>query len=81
MNHILVYPFAGAACGVMTAVTVIPVIGGNAEGTFGMTLIVGTFLAGSGAIAGAILGAAEVMRGQAPRMKTVSDQDGLKPEA
>ncbi len=61
MNHLLLYPFAGAACGVLAAVVVVPAIGGNSEGTFGMTLLAGIFLAGSGAIAGALVGVGEVL--------------------
>lgn len=81
MRRLLLYPFAGAALGVLAAATVIPAIGGNAEGTFGVALVAGIFLAGSGAIAGAILGAAEMFRTRMDHQaKPAQDRNGVDTE-
>jgi hypothetical protein len=81
MSHVLVYPFAGAGCGVVAAITVVPAIGstigGSSDGTVGITLIVGTFLAGAGAVAGAILGAAEMFITRTDRMQSTQGPDLL----
>jgi hypothetical protein len=54
----LLYPLAGAALGFLTALILVTVmVGGASPGeTAAITLFVGAFLAGCGAIAGAILG-------------------------
>lgn len=70
MSRVLMYPFAGAACGALTAIVIVPLIGGNADGTVGVTLVVGTVLAGSGAIAGAVLGAAEMFMTHLDRVRS-----------
>lgn len=80
MSRLLMYPFAGAACGALTAVVIVPAIGGNSEESFGMTVVVGTFLAGAGAVAGAILGAAELFVTSMDRARIVSEQDAPKTE-
>jgi len=78
MTRLLVYPFAGAACGLLAAVMIVPVFSGNAPDTAGVTLFVGTFLAGSGAIAGAILGGVDMLmrreRTHPVQMKSVADE-------
>lgn len=67
MSRLLVYPFGGAAVGVLAAVLIVPMMSGGAPDTAAIMLLVGTFLAGSGAIAGAIVGAVDVFR---PRNRT-----------
>jgi len=61
MSRLLLYPFAGAACGAMAAMIVVPSVAGANADTAAITLFIGTFLAGSGAIAGAVLAGAEVL--------------------
>ena len=80
MSRLLMYPFAGAACGALTAVVIVSAIGGNSEETFGMTVLVGTFLAGAGAVAGAILGAAEMFIARIDRARIASEQDAPETE-
>jgi hypothetical protein len=60
MKHTWLFPFAGAALGFLGALVLVPVLLGTepARDRNAITLFVGTFLAGSGAIAGAISGAA-----------------------
>jgi hypothetical protein len=57
MGRTLIYPFAGAVIGFLAAFVIVPMMAGSASDTAAITLFVGTFLAGTGAIAGAIVGA------------------------
>lgn len=62
MGRMLFYPFAGAGFGALAAVLIVPAMGGKSPDTTAITLFVGTFLAGTGAIAGAIIGGADYLR-------------------
>ena len=64
MSHLLIYPFAGAGCGAVAAMIVVPLVGGANSDIAAITLFVGTFLAGAGAIAGAVIAGAEVLASQ-----------------
>ena len=64
MGRTSLYPFAGAGIGALAAVVIVPAIGGASSDTTAITLFVGTFLAGTGAIAGAIVGGVEFLRGR-----------------
>ena len=61
MGRTLLYPFAGAGIGFLVAFVFVRMMAGPSppSDTAAITLFVGTFLAGTGAIAGAILGGAE----------------------
>jgi hypothetical protein len=64
MGRTLLYPFAGAGIGFLAAFVIVRMMAGASspsEAT-AITVFVGTFLAGTGAIAGAIIGAAECVR-------------------
>lgn len=77
MSRLLIYPFAGAACGALAAMIVVPLVGGANSDIAAITLFVGTFLAGAGAIAGAVIAGAEVLAAQqrvALQQKTESTQ-------
>ncbi|MDP1795865.1 MAG: hypothetical protein Q8K78_00205 [Planctomycetaceae bacterium] len=75
MNRFLLYPFAGVAIGVLAAVVIVPIIGGAAHDTAAITLFVGTFLAGSGAITGALIGLADLLL-RTDRTRLTRDHDG-----
>ncbi|HEY1377320.1 MAG TPA: hypothetical protein VGF55_11025 [Gemmataceae bacterium] len=59
MGRTLVFSFAGAGIGFLAAFVIVQMMTGPSEArdTAAITLFVGTFLGGSGAIAGAIVGA------------------------
>ena len=59
MGRMLLYPIAGAAIGFLVGVVLVQMMAGAASPseTTAITLFVGAFLAGTGAIAGAISGA------------------------
>jgi hypothetical protein len=59
MGRTLIYPVAGAVIGFLAAFAIVPMMAGesSARDTNAIILFVGTFLAGTGAIAGAIVGA------------------------
>ena len=59
MRRTLFYPFAGAGIGFLTAFVIVRIRAGASppSDTTAITLFLGTFLAGTGAIAGAIIGA------------------------
>lgn len=61
MGRTLIYPFAGAGIGFLVAFVIVRLMAGPSppSDTTAITLLVGTFLAGTGAIAGAILGGVE----------------------
>jgi hypothetical protein len=61
MGRTLLYPFAGAGIGFLVAFVIVRIMAGASppSDTTAITLFVGTFLAGTGAIAGAIIGGVE----------------------
>ena len=74
MGRTLLYPFAGAGIGFLVAFAIVRLTVGASPSrdTTAITLFVGTFLAGTGAIAGAIIGAVEFFkRRQPPREEQV----------
>ena len=80
MNRMLLYPVAGAAAGVLVSVVIVPMIGGSAPDTPAITLFVSIFLAGTWAIAGAIIGSVEFLktanRAQVAQYRIASETDG-----
>jgi hypothetical protein len=68
MERALLFPFAGAGIGFLVAVAIVRIMAGPSPSsdTTAITLFVGTFLAGSGTIAGAILGAVEFCKRREP---------------
>ncbi len=72
MNRLLLYPFAGVAIGVLASVVIVPIMGGASPDTAAIMLFVGTILAGSGAIAGALVGLADLLL----RADRTRDHDG-----
>lgn len=64
MSRLLIYPFAGAGCGALAAMIVVPLVGGANSDIAAITVFVGTFLAGAGAIAGAVIAGGEVLASQ-----------------
>ena len=64
MGRTLLYPFAGAALGFLAAFVIVRLMAGPSPpgDTTAITLFVGTFLAGTGAIAGAIVGGVESLK-------------------
>ncbi len=85
MNRMLVYPFAGAAIGVMAAVMIVSVMSGGAPDTAAITLFVGVFLAGTGSIAGALVGLVNVLvKAERTRLTDspgVSEIEGPRPNS
>lgn len=66
MGRTLLYPFAGAGIGFLVAFVIVRMMAGASppSDTTAITLFVGTFLAGTGAIAGAIIGGVEFLKGR-----------------
>lgn len=60
MRHTWLFPLAGASLGYLGAMVIVPLMLGTqpASDRNAITLFVGTFLAGTGAIAGALSGGA-----------------------
>jgi hypothetical protein len=82
MGRTLLYPFAGAGIGFLAGFVIVGMMAGAASPseTTAITLFVGTFLAGCGAIAGAIIGGVEFfMRGR--QVREAPSQRGSEPEA
>lgn len=61
MGRMLLYPFVGAGIGFLAAVLIIQIMLGASppRDTLAITMFAGIFLAGCGAIAGAIVGGVE----------------------
>jgi hypothetical protein len=82
MGRMLLYPFAGAGIGFLVAFVIVRMMAGEPppSDTAAITLFVGTFLAGTGAIAGAIIGGVECfIRRQQAREVPAQRELGSKP--
>ena len=64
MRRTLLYPFAGAGIGFLAAVAIVHVMAGPSppSDTNAVAMLAGIFLAGCGAIAGAIVGGVEFFK-------------------
>jgi hypothetical protein len=76
MGRTLLYPFAGAVIGFLFGSVLVQMMAGAASPseTTAITLFVGTFLAGTGAIAGAILGGVDFLK----RREQASEAQGQR---
>ena len=81
MGRTCVYSLAGAGIGFLAGVGIVRVMIGTSppSDTTAVTMLVGVFLAGCGAIAGAIGGAVEFLKARQPRseepMRRESEHD------
>jgi len=80
MSRTFVCSIAGAVVGFLAGyVGVIIVSGGQAgSDTAGLTLVLGSFLAGAGAIAGAVIGGVADLREYLTKKDQASDRKALK---
>ena len=78
MGRTLLYPFAGAGIGFLVAFVIVAMMAGAQPSSDWavITLFVGTFLAGTGAIAGAIIGGVEFFK----RRQQATDAPGAQGE-